>query len=375
MIRKKTAGSAMPFNYRRILFTGAIALAGIASLGNAARADTIPMLPALQKIIDGAKKEGKLTLSYAANILGGPDGARVGAAGVKQMFGVDLDVVYFPGPSFAPMVAKLLTEMQAGQPSSTDLYNGTAVEVTAYLPRGLFRQVPWTELYPGRITPEIAEADGRALRIVTKIPGIMYNKRAAPEMADAKVMNDLLKPAYKGKIYTTPYLAGFDVLLAKDVWGYDKTEAFLRQLAPNLGGLVACAGTDRIASGEIPALALSCSGSEVNTAHYRGVLDQAILRDAGERRYDYLGVPVNAAHPNAAILFALYASSPEGQTKILHDLFGSELDTYPDTQTHKEILALEKEGMSFTGVTTDWWGSHSGINEDLGKLIKIVLKH
>jgi hypothetical protein len=26
-------------------------------------------------------------------------------------------------------------------------------------------------------------------------------------------------------------------------------------------------------------------------------------------------------------------------------------------------------------VTTDWWGSHPGINEDLGKLIKIVLKH
>jgi ABC-type Fe3+ transport system substrate-binding protein len=365
----------MRFNHRCILFTVGVALVGIGLLGSPAHAETFPMSPALQKVIDGAKQEGKLTLSYAANILGGPDGARIGAAGVKKMFGVDLDVTYFPGPSFAPMVARLLTEMQAAQPSSTDLYNGTAVEVTAYLPRGLFRQVPWTELYPGRITPEIAEADGRALRIVTKIPGVMYNKQVVPELGDAREMNDLLKPAYKGKIYTTPYLAGFDVLLAKDVWGYDKTEAFLRQFAPNIGGLVACAGTDRIASGEIPALALSCSGSEVSTEHYRRVLGQAVLRDAGERRYDYLSVPINAAHPNAAILFALYASSPEGQSKILHDLFGSELDTYRDTPTHQQIVELEKEGMSFTGVTTDWWASHPGINDDLGKLIKIVLKH
>jgi ABC-type Fe3+ transport system substrate-binding protein len=365
----------MIFNHPRIWFATALSFVAIAMSGNPARADNFPSSPALQKIIAGAKQEGQLTLSYAANILGGAEGARIGAAGVKKMFGVDLDVTYFPGPSFAPMVARLLTEMQAGQQSSTDLYNGTAVEVTAYLPRGLFRQIPWTELYPGRITPEIAEADGRALRIVTKIPGIMYNKEAVPELADAKVMNDLLNPAYKGKIDTTPYLAGFDVLLAKDVWGYDKTEAFLRALAPNIGGLVSCAATDRIASGEIPALALSCSGSEANIARYRGVLDQAVLHDAGERRYDYLSVPVNAAHPNAAILFALYASSPEGQSKILHDLFGSELDTYPDTPTHQQIVELEKEGMSFTGVTIDWWGSHPGINDDLNKLIQIVLKH
>src|ERR1700748_1847390 len=95
-----------------------------------AQAGDIPINPALQKVIDGAKQEGKLTLSYAANILGGADGARVGAAGIKKEFGVDIDVTYFPGPSFAPMAAKLLTEMQAGQPASTDLYNGTAVEGT-----------------------------------------------------------------------------------------------------------------------------------------------------------------------------------------------------------------------------------------------------
>ena len=339
-----------------------------------AQAGDIPVNPALQKIIDGAKQEGKLTLSYAANILGGSDGARIGAAGIKKEFGVDIDVTYFPGPSFAPMAAKLLTEMQAGQPASTDLYNGTAVEVTPQLSKGLFRKVPWTELYGSRITPEIAEADGRALRIVTKIPGILYNKKIAPQFAQADKISDLLKPEYKGKLYTTPYLAGFDVLVAKDVWGYDKTENFIKRYAQNIGGLVACAGVDRIASGEIAGLALSCSGSEAHLPRYGNVLAESVLLDIASRRFDYLCVPTNAAHPNAAILFALYASSPEGQMKILHDGFGTELDTYPETPSHQQIAGLEKEGAKFIDVTTDWYGSHPGIEDDLGKLIKIVTK-
>jgi ABC-type Fe3+ transport system substrate-binding protein len=339
-----------------------------------AHAGDIPMTPALQKVIEGAKQEGKLTLSYAANILGGSEGAQVGAAGIKKEFGVDLAVTYFPGPSFAPMAAKLVTEMQAGQPASTDLYNGTAVEVTPQLSKGLFRKVPWIELYPSRITPQIAEADSRALRIVTKLPGILYNKKVAPQFAKADKVSDLLKPEFKGKLYTTPYLAGFDVLVAKDVWGYDKTENFIKQYAENIGGLVSCAGVDRIASSEIPALALSCSGSEAHLPKYGGVLGESVLLDIASRRFDYLCVPTNAAHPNAAILFALYASSPEGQVKILHDGFGAELDTYPETPTHQEIAALEQKGAKFIDVTTDWYGSHPGIEDDLGKLIKIVTK-
>jgi ABC-type Fe3+ transport system substrate-binding protein len=264
--------------------------------------------------------------------------------------------------------------MQAGQPASTDLYNGTAVEVTPQLSKGLFRKVPWTALYPGRITPEIAEADGRALRIVTKAPGILYNAKRAPQFGQADKMADLLKPEFKGKLYTTPYLAGFDVLVAKDVWGFDKTEGFVKQLAQNIGGLVACAGVDRIASGEIPALALSCSGSEAHLAKYNGVLGEAVMLDVASRRFDYLCIPVNAAHPNAAILFALYASSPEGQLKILQDGFGTQLDTYPDNATHRQIAGLEKEGAKFIDVTTDWYGAHPGIEDDLGKLIKIVTK-
>lgn len=353
----------------RFAAIAAVVLAVIALDAPSAHAD-VP--PALQAVIAGAKKEGALSLSYAENIMGGSEGARVAKAGIKKMFGVDLDINFTPGPSFAPMATKLYTEMQAGQSASTDVYNGTAVQIYPFLARGLFRKIDWTKLYPGRITPREVEADGRALRIVTALPGVLYNKRVAPEFGKVVTTADLLKPEYKGKLFTTPYLAGFDVLVADSVWGFAKTQAYVAKLSSQIGGLAPCAAIDRIASGEVPALAIDCAGSEQNLARYHGVLGHVILHDAAMRRYNYLCIPKNAAHPDAAILFALYSSSPAGQRDILLKLYGAELDDYPETQTHATVAPLEKEGVKFLDVTIAWWGAQKNIGPDLKKLIKEI---
>jgi ABC-type Fe3+ transport system substrate-binding protein len=328
--------------------------------------------PELQQVIDGAKQEGALTLQYGDAILGGAEGARIATAGIKEMFGVELQVSFHPGPSFAQMASRIFTEMQAGQKASTDVYNATAVELDPYLERGLFRSVPWTTLYPGRITPVIAEADGRALRVVTATPGVLYNKKSGADFASVTMMSDLLKPEYKGRLDTEPYLAGFDVLVADGVWGYDKTAAFVHAMSSQIGGLVRCGATEQVASGQIPALAIDCGGNEQNLPKYRDVLAHNIIRDAAMRRFNYIGIPTNAAHPNAGILFALYVSSPDGQRKIQYSLYGTDLDTYPDGFSHPVTAALEAEGVKFQEVTTAWWNSHAEIDKDLQKLIKII---
>jgi ABC-type Fe3+ transport system substrate-binding protein len=348
-----------------------MAIAVLALLHRPAHAE---FSPELQKVIAGAKAEGALTLSYAENIIGGSQGSRIGAAGIKKMFGVDLDVSFTPGPSFAPMASKLYTEMQAGQKATTDVYNGTAVQIEPYLKRGLFRKIAWPALWPERIPPAISEADGQALRIVTALPGVLYNKRVVPEFGKVVTMADLLKPEYKGKLFTTPYLAGFDVLVASSVWGYEKTAAYVDKLSSQVGGLVPCAATDRIAAGEVPALAIDCAGAEQNLPQYRDVLDHRVIHDAAARRYNYIGVPENAAHPNAAILFALFISSPEGQKTVLLDLFGIDLDSYPETQTHARVTALEKKGVKFQDVTLAWWGSQTNIGADLKKLTNQITR-
>ena len=294
--------------------------------------------------------------------------------GMKKMFGLDLSVEWVPGPAFAPLAAALYQEKQAGQAASGDVYVGTPIQITPYLERGLFQAVDWVKLMPGRIAPELVEGDGKALRFMTFLPGINYNVKVATWVPQIKVLDDLLKPEYKGKFVTTPFLAGFDVLLADPKWGAKKTEEFVRKLSGQIAGLLGCEGEDRIASGETPALAIDCSGGSQNRLRYRGkgILDTHIVSDLAQRRYAYLTVPSHAAHPNAAILYTLYISSPEGQEKVVWDLYGQDLDLYPGSRSAKKVRELQGKGVNFTDVNIDWWKTNQGVEKDHLELTKII---
>jgi ABC-type Fe3+ transport system substrate-binding protein len=354
----------------------ACALLVAAALTNvAARAQTPPSNPLLAAAIAGAEKEGKLTVRWTNNIFGGPDGAKLAEAAINRIFGTHLAIEWSPGPAYGPMAAQLYQEMQAGQPASSDIYIATAVQLSPYLDKGLFKTIDWAQLMPSRIAPPMVEADGRALRIATNLPGIVYNMKVAPWVAEVKTTADLLKPEYKGKFYTTPFLGGFDVLLAPDVWGVEKTTAYVKQLAPQLAGLVGCEATTRIASGEIPALAIDCGGGIPNRLDYRGkgILGNEVLSDMAQRRYNYLAVPSHAPHPNAATLFILYIMTAEGQSKMMWDMQGSDLDQFPDSHMKQEFDSLAARGGKPVDVSIAWWRSHPGLeaaNAELAKLVR-----
>ncbi len=224
----------------------------LASAVGMAQAQTVQISPELAKVIDGARQEGKLLLRSTTSVNGAAEGAKVAQDGIKRMFGVDLAVEWVPGPAFAPLAAALYQEKQAGQPASGDVYIATAIQITPYLERGLYQTVDWVRLMPARIRPDYVEGGGRALRFMTFLPGINYNVKAAGWAPQVNTVADLLKPDLKGKFVTTPFLAGFDVLLASPDWGPRKTEDLVRKLSGQIGGLLGCEGEDRIASGEIP---------------------------------------------------------------------------------------------------------------------------
>jgi len=329
--------------------------------------------PALQKVIDGARQEGHLTMSTGIVVAGGSDGRPMIEAGIARLFGVKLDVQWSPALSFGPMVAKLQQEFQAGVPASTDIYFGAAPQVGPYIEGNLFRKIAWTELWPDRI-PSNAVEGGRSLRFESFLPGILYNVKAAPWVQNIHVIADVLRPEYKGTFATTPYLASFDALVAKEAWGKSKTVEFIRELAGQISGLLACAGTDRIASGEVPVLVLDCGGSAQNVPKYRGILDTKIPSDVAMRRYLYMQVPTNAAHPNAGILAALYLVSPDGQKDIAYGLDGIDDDDYQGTWARTRVGALQKEGVHFFDVDIAWWKRNPGADKDLGDLVKIIQK-
>jgi ABC-type Fe3+ transport system substrate-binding protein len=340
----------------------------------AAEAQTVQVTPELAKVIEAAKKEGKLQLRSTTSVNGAAEGAKVAQDGIKKMFGVDLVVEWVPGPAFAPLAAALFQEKQAGQPASSDVFIATAIQITPYLDRGLYQQVEWAKLLPGRITPDLVEGDRKALRFMTFLPGINYNVKAASWVPQIKALEDILKPDYKGKFVTTPFLAGFDVLLAQPQWGAQRTEEFVKKMSGQIGGLLGCEGEDRIASGEIPALVIDCSGGSQNRLRYRGkgILDTHIISDMAQRRYAYMTVPAHAPHPNAAVLYTIYISLAEGQEQVVWDLYGWDLDNYPGSHAAKRVADVTAEGVKFTDVNIDWWKTNQGVAKAHLELTKII---
>jgi len=342
-----------------------------------ARAQTVPMNPALAKIVAAAKGEGKVSLHFNLEQTGGPPGAKVAQDGINRMFGTSLTVEWSPGPGFGPLAAEIYQNMQAGQSSATDIYEGAPAQIVPYLDRGLFRAVDFAALMPDRITPEMVEADHRALRFITLLPAILYNVQGAPWVPKIDTLSDLLKPEYKGKFDTTTFLGGFDVLLTDEIWGPQKTQDYVRKLSAQVAGLTDCSAFDRIASGEIPALAVDCVGAADNTPKFRGrnVLATRIISDMAQRRYAYLMIPTNAPHPNAAVLYALYLLSAEGQKDLVWNYWGLDLTDFPDSRSRPKVLALEGKGVKFVDVTISWWQGHPGIVKSLSDLIKILHEH
>jgi ABC-type Fe3+ transport system substrate-binding protein len=354
-----------------------IAAATVFLVTGVARAQSVEITPALAKVIESAKKEGKLVLRNAPTVMGGADGARIAQQGMKQMFGIDLPVEWSPAAAFGPLAAQLYQELQAGVPASTDVYYATPVQIVPYMEKGMFQPVDWAALLPSRITPTMVEADKHALRIAVALPAILYNPKIATWVPEIGTTADLLKPQYKGKFVTTPFLGGFDVLLSPEVWGVAKTQAYVAQFAQQIGGLLFCGGQDRIASGEFQALVIDCAGTWQNTLTYRGkgVLAAHIISDMAQRRYAYLTILKNAPHPNAGILFTLYMLSHDGQEKVMWDYFGQDLDDFPDSHMHQAVAELQAKNIKTIDVTMDWWRSHQDIEKANIETAKLVAGH
>ena len=356
---------------RNLVSAGIAFFAATLALLPGPSASALDMNRDLNAVVQGAKAEGKFKLESPAVLMGGGDGMKAFIAWAKREFDVTIDGAWNPNPSFRTLIGKILTEKQAGQEASSDVFMGTAVQVQPVLDLGIFRQIAWTKFLPGRITSEIAEADGRALRVSSRFPGILYNKQTFPEIGKIASLKDLLKPEFKGKFTTNPDLAGFDVLIGN--WGYDSAADYITKFAAQLSGVVPCGSGERIASGEVLALVLDCAGTEQNQARFKDLLGLYIVPDAAQRRYNYLTIPANAAHPNTGILYGVYLSTIEGQ-KWNRDRDSTDLDTYPNSPQHQRVIDMQAQGVSFTDVTLGWEAGHAKAPDQLGDLTKLLRK-
>ncbi len=292
---------------------------------------------ALKALAQAADKEGGLTLSWGEGTLGGSDGLKRFQDEINATYGTHLKFTFTPGPSMPAMGSKIATMMAAGQPSPSDVYIAFVRTMATLVPRHMFLKADWRAL---GVPADAVEEDGTMVKLVSATPGILYNTQKVPHKPER--LTDFLKPEWKGKIASTPYVANFDMLASKAGWGAERAVDYAKKLSPQLAGLLRCNEAERVASGEFVAFFITCTGNDADEFIKKGApLAQAVARDFAVVGYFYLAVPKNAAHPNAAKLFVANALTPAGQ-KLVYDTWGSDLDILPASRTKAQIDKVQQ---------------------------------
>jgi len=293
------------------------------------------------QLIEGAKKEGQLILSWGTGTMGGIEGAATLEKAFNKTYGLNLQFKYTPGPAMPQFASRIIQEAKAGQPASTDLFVGSENHVA----RMSLKSVDWTKTF-NHITAPMIDFDNKVLIVTTRTPGFTFNSKMVVGKDIPQRVEDVLNPKWKGKIASTPYAASFDRLAM--IWGEEKTTAFLEKFVKQVTGLIRCGEDDRIAAGEFAMLVFNCDLAAPQEAKEKGgPVDGQVFRDAGILSYWYVTVPSNARNANAATLLAALLLSKDGQD-ILYNTERSSSHLVKGTPMQKFVAEQEKRGVKFT---------------------------
>ena len=98
----------------------------------------------LGQLVEGAKKEGQLTLSWGTGTMGGIEGAQAMEKAFNKAYGLNLPFKFNPGPAMPQFASRIIQEAKASQPASSDLFIGSENHV-ARMP---LKQLDWSKSFP-----------------------------------------------------------------------------------------------------------------------------------------------------------------------------------------------------------------------------------
>jgi iron(III) transport system substrate-binding protein len=334
----------------------------------------------LQALVDGAKKEGNFKASWSSDSFGGPEGFQAMIAGINQKFGLSNKGTFTPGIDMQSMQGKIAQEAAANQPSDSDIYLGNSQSMRDSLDTNTMIPYDWKSLLPQPLQSDsVAKFDpyspnGTGVAIASAITGVTYNsKLVKPELVPHK-LNDLLNPAFKGKIASTPYAAGFRDFATKDMLGKDFILDFVTKFSPSVAGLIRCGSNDQITSGEFWMLALDCGASTVEHDKNAGApIDQVVLDDVTSVHSFYAAVPRNSQAPNTAALISIWLTTPDGQ-QMLQKLWGSDLYTLSGAHSKGQIDKVRAAAGKFAVDSPQWISENPDFPQTQQEIQKILAK-
>jgi iron(III) transport system substrate-binding protein len=286
--------------------------------------------PDREKVLyEGAKKEGKLM--WYTSLTGGPNTEAPKVFEAKYP-GVQLEV--YRGDSDA-IIQRVLQEAQAKR------FLVDSIETTF----PVLKVMQEYKLLAPYFSPSLAKYPDEAKEKADKglvywatdresYIGLAYNTNVVQGNAVTKNFDDLLKPELKGKIGIATSDTGARIIAAMLA---SKGPEFVQKLKSQQITLHAVSGRailDMVISGELgvsPSVFLSHSRVSIS----KGAPIKWVAMDLVPTNAGGVGLPLNAPHPYAALLFADFLLSPEGQ-KFLSK-FG--LDSALNKPTFKRFYA------------------------------------
>ena len=328
--------------------------------------------PALAELAAAADKEGALKLSWGTSSLGGAEGARRMEQAINERFGTKIRITYSPGPDLVQSGFQVATEAKAGRPASTDVLQGVHETLPALIRGKTLRPIDWKAYLPGRVQDGMVEAGGMAVRVATQPYGVTYNTQLIPE--PPRTLSALLEPQFKSKILTTSFAGGFSLLAANDVWGPEKTLAYMKSFASQAEGLGRCSPAfAKIVSGEFPIFALDCGPQDGLELKAKGLpVDVLMPQDYVMWGYTYLTVPVNSQHPNAATLYSVFLLTDEGQS-LLYDVWHRDLHLFPESKFAAFMnTALKMPGAKIVEGSASWIAERPEIEKTREAMVRLL---
>lgn len=309
---------------------GAVLLAGAAPAGT------------LAQVIEGAKKEGSVTMTMRSNVT--PKSMERLEGEVNKMYGVALKIKSVPSSDMRQDLTQAILEKKMGAPLSYDLMYLGDMFVPIGMDADIIEKVDWKPLLSKDTNPLAVSEHPKmrgALAFQAAHIGLMYNPEKVAVGEVPKTLRDLANPKWKGRVgiynYEQTWARWYFIL------GKEKVLSDLQAILKNeavRGRYVDL--QNRYLLGEI-VLCLTAS-NQLQEARDKGMPAAWRNLDFADIREYAMVVRKGAKCPNAAKLVALYLASPKGAKFMLEESGAGSL-FYPGNLEQDISRQAKKEGV------------------------------
>ena len=289
----------------------------------------------LQKLIDGAKKEGEITIYTSAP----SDDMTALTAAFEKKYGVKAKVWR---ASSEKVLGRGITEAR-GNRFDADVYETNGPELEALHREKLLQEVKSSNLVD--LIPQAILPHGEWISTRINIFTAAYNTKLIKKEDLPKTYQDLLNPKWKGKLGIEAEDADWFAGVIADLGEEAGLKLFRDIVASN--GLSVRKGhtllTNLVASGEVP-IALTVYNYKAEQLKNKGApIDWFVIGKNAIARPNGIGVARKLQHPNAAVLFYEFCLTDAQQIFLQRDF----------VPTSKKIVSpLTKIPLKFIDVKT-----------------------